>query len=126
MSYNCHAEYLGDGRLRIRKSDLKKLAKRYDEYQGLAEINFVVERDECIEPSDAADELIIQKLWWSGEGSGSCFDTLKDKVLTLTTGSAEILFTWEDGDSHSGLIVNDGKVTEAEVVFALKPVTKAA
>lgn len=65
--------------------------------------------------------MTITNLRWNGEGSGRTLKTLTEKLLPATLGSADILFTWEGGDSHSGLIVNDGKVIEADVRFVLTP-----
>ncbi len=50
----------------------------------------------------------------------SCF--LQEQLyeaLSHTTGSADLLLTWEGGDSHTGIRVVNGKVTKHEVVFAL-------
>ena len=41
------------------------------------------------------------------------------KVAPLILGTVEVIFTWESGDSHSGLRIVDGKVTKHEVVMAL-------
>jgi hypothetical protein len=65
--------------------------------------------------------MVITTIRWYGEGSGSTMETLTGKILPSTLGCADILFTWEGGDSHSGLIVNDGKVIEADVRFVLTP-----
>lgn len=66
MSYNCRAEYLGDGRLRIKQADFDRLFEKYDEYQGLAECNFITERQ--VQPTEIAGELVITKLWsWLAE-----------------------------------------------------------
>jgi hypothetical protein len=120
MSYNCHAEYLGAGRLRIKTSELDRLRDTYEDTTELCEGN-------CFEPSpDQPDEMIIATMRWYGEGSGRALETLTEKILPATLGSADILFTWEGGDSHSGLIVNEGKVIEADVIFSLKPTEKKA
>jgi hypothetical protein len=40
MSYNCHAEYLNAGRLRIKKTDLDRLRDIYKDTTELCEGNF--------------------------------------------------------------------------------------
>jgi hypothetical protein len=119
MSYNIgHIEYLGEGRLRINAAVRKKLSESLDR---LPEGNFL-ESDGCVESvygvSDGTEELLITKPWWYGEGSGRSKENLK-KALSKTTGCADLLLTWDGGDSHSGLRVINGRVTEHEVVFAL-------
>lgn len=120
MSCNCTADYLGAGRLRIKLDDFNRLLEKYEEYQGLAESNFITERGGTL-PSNVAGELLIAKMWWSGEGSGSGLTVLQNEILPLTLGHADILLTWEEGDSFSGLRVEDGKVTECDVVQTLQP-----
>lgn len=56
---------------------------------------------------------------WSGEGSGHAYDLLRDKILSRFEGDADLVLTWEGGDSHSGLRLRDGRVTEHEVVMSL-------
>lgn len=58
-------------------------------------------------------------LQWSGEGSGHAFDVLVGKVLPRFEGSADLLVTWEGGDSFSGLRIRDGKVTRHKIIHAL-------
>lgn len=65
--------------------------------------------------------LFVKSIDWSGEGSGRGFDFFKD-ALTKFLGSADLILTWEDGDSHSGIRLLNGQVTEHEVVMALGPV----
>lgn len=69
-------------------------------------------------------ELPINELWWYGEGSGNTYDTLLGEVLPLTLGRADIIFTWEGGDSFSGVRVIDGKVERRKVVQALGDLEK--
>lgn len=51
---------------------------------------------------------------WTG---GNSFEALRDRVLPAFKGYAELIITWEDGDS--ALRCDNGKVTEHEVVLAL-------
>ena len=59
------------------------------------------------------------RFWWYGEGSGSGYDTLVNVVLSLFTGSADLLLCWEGGDSYSGLRVSNGKVTKHVIEMTL-------
>lgn len=56
---------------------------------------------------------------WQSTWSGNSFDVLKERILPATRGSADIVYTWEGGEFHTGIRVRDGVVTEHEVVFAL-------
>lgn len=64
----------------------------------------------------------LDRFWWYGERSGSLYndDTLA-KFVQLTEGEADIIFTWEGGEFHTGLRIRDGKMKECEVVMALAP-----
>lgn len=73
-------------------------------------------------PADSCEDirgmLFVQRIDWSGEGSGYTFDNFK-AALASFLGSADLVLTWEGGDSHTGLRLVNGKVTEHEVVMAL-------
>ena len=62
---------------------------------------------------------MISSPYWYGEGSGTLWDTLITKVLPKTRGTADLIYCWEGGDSYTGIRVQDGKVTEHEVVQSL-------
>ena len=115
MSYNCHAEYLGDGRLTIDQATLDEFEERHT-----AECSIVNEQSHCLRALDDGRLEIVQ-FWWSGEGSGRGTEVLEKEILPRTKGTADILFTWEGGDSFSGLRVIDGRVIECDVVQALRP-----
>lgn len=59
------------------------------------------------------------RISWTGEGSGGTWETFVEKVLPRFQGSADLVVTWERGDSVTGLRVRDGKVTKHRVVMAL-------
>lgn len=67
---------------------------------------------------DVRGMLFVNQLDWHGEGSGNYWDNLK-ACLAKFLGSADLILTWEDGDSHSGLRLCNGVVTEHEVVMTL-------
>ena len=63
---------------------------------------------------------LITNFWWSGEGSGNAVECgAFRKLLSFTKGSADILLTWEGGDSFSGYRVVDGVVTRHMVEMTL-------
>jgi hypothetical protein len=112
MGYNIGSiDYLGEGRLRINAQVRKKLRVELGDRQP--EANFLEDDGSVIEVEELpgrTEELEITRVRWRGEGSGRSEDNLR-KALAATWGSADLLLTWEGGDSHSGLRVVDGKVT---------------
>ncbi len=58
---------------------------------------------------------------WGGENSGNAVECgAFRKMLSFTRGSADILLTWEGGDSFSGYRVADGVVTRHMVEMKLE------
>ena len=74
---------------------------------------------DCDEAQEVRDYVSRNIFPWSGEGSGRGLDDLIEDVLPRFTGSADLLLTWEGGDSHSGIRVVDGVVTKHVVEMAL-------
>lgn len=68
---------------------------------------------------DKENTPVAVKVSWSGTYSGRSYEHLVEKVLPATTGSADLIFYWEGGDSFSGLRVVEGVVTKHEVVMTL-------
>lgn len=58
------------------------------------------------------------RLTWEGEGSGPTWLAFKRSLL-FTSGQADLVVCWEGGDSYTGLRVNNGLVTEHEVIHTL-------
>ncbi len=110
MSYNIDSIDYIRGKLYMSRAARRSAEAAFD----LPEICFLNESDGDV----CFDGDAIDKLWWSGAGSGHAFKTLK-QVLAQTTGNADLLLTWEGGDSHTGLRVVEGVVTEHEVGFCL-------
>ena len=53
---------------------------------------------------------------WGGESSGATYNTLLlATILPATKGNVEIVYTWEGGDSFSGVRVVNGRVTKHSV-----------
>lgn len=59
-----------------------------------------------------------RKLWWSGEGSVSTFDTFADSILPEFDGEADIAVLF-DGGSWEGLRLREHKVSQHEVRMTL-------
>lgn len=112
MSYNIDTNRYINGTLFITRENHEKLAGLdICECSWIKEIHW-----EDTDGPDAVRE--IEKPWWYGEGSGSRYDEFKES-LTYTHGEADIVCTWEGGDSHSGIRVRNGVVEERGVVLAL-------
>ena len=67
---------------------------------------------------DGVEIIAPHAFWWYGEGSGRSEDTLI-WLLAHFEGEADLVLTWEGGDSHSGLRLRNGVVTKHEAVLAL-------
>lgn len=58
--------------------------------------------------------LHVSDIEYSSEGSGHCWDALKD-MLSKSTGELIATQVWEGGDSITRLAVKDGNVTEENI-----------
>lgn len=122
MSYNITSCRATLTHARILKSDIDAILVADKATHGrplLPGTNFV-EVHQHFEP-DAEGYVNLRSAEWSGDWSGHCTDFLKEEVLPKVRGRIEFTFTWEAGDFFSGLIVEDGVVTECDVVMTLKP-----
>lgn len=97
---------------------LKSLNKKYE--SDLPERNFIEELLD--EEPDSEGYVKIKDITWCATGSGRTYDVLTEKILPKTKGKMELIFTWEGGESISGLLVEDGKVTECNVEMTLVPI----
>jgi hypothetical protein len=123
MSYNIdsHDIQRNEGGRILAKDVARLLSERYE--SDLPESHFLQDL-EGVEP-DADGYVPIKDLYYSGEGSGRAYPFLLKKVLPKTRGTLEAVYYWEGGDSMSGLMVEDGVVTECEVeVRLVKPAPK--
>lgn len=113
MSYNCDgAEYLS-GKLYIDRATGQKLIEEHgDDLPESSLLDYVAQKgaDDCVE---------IKNPSWCGSGSNYHYPKLFIKILEHTKGTADIMLTWEGGDSFVGFRVIDGKVTQHEVVRTL-------
>jgi hypothetical protein len=88
----------------------------------LNETTMEEEAKRALEAGNPRAKIKLPNFWWYGEGSGHAYtDLLLPVVCPLVHGYAEIIFTWEGGDSHTGLIVDNGKAEERDVVMTLSP-----
>lgn len=115
MSYNIDSVQIVTGFLTIESSLARKFAKDKGKYEmsQVPEDNFL--DDVLIDDG----EIKIDNPEWSGEGSGRSFDLFKE-VLGLTKGTADLVLTWEGGDSITGLRITDGLVEEKKVRMVLE------
>jgi hypothetical protein len=93
-----------------------------DEYHRLKG-KHICEVPECSIFDEDAEEFndgrfFPKYFWWCGEGSGHSEPLLKE-VLAAFDGEADLILTWEGGDSHSGLRLRDHRVTEHLVRMSL-------
>lgn len=128
MSYNIDSvEVISGGDMRMRAADVRRLAPKMRDANQLPELDPFFEAGLINKANAAVDfpgaEVKVEKLWWSGLGSGATFEHFKT-VLSALRGRVDLLITWEGGDSFTGLRVIDGKVTEMDVEFVLVPKKK--
>ena len=124
MSYNIDSiEVVASDGFRISYDALGALARRVRKDVRPEASVFDKLEDREGGPADLVEfyEPAKGDFWWYGEGSGWAFETLRDVVLPAFEGSADLVLTWEGGDSHSGLRLRSGKVTEHEVALTLGP-----
>lgn len=58
----------------------------------------------------------LESLEWCGEGSNHSYVNIFLKhIVPFIKGTAELILTWESGDSMGALLIKDGKFIEAEV-----------
>lgn len=132
MSYNIDShEVLHLHNLRITAKNLREFFEAMKEaddpdMQSLPEANPFSDDIEGVDFDGETAEITVVDGWeipledlsWSGTWSGHSYDLLKD-LLSRTLGAADVIYTWEGGDSFSGLRVRDGVVTDHEVIRTL-------
>lgn len=124
MSYQITRSFYLSGALTITRENIIKGIEIMGMGGGAPESSliedFIWTGREHIDPSTLPDgDLPVQYPGWTGEGSGSAHEMMRDEVLPLTKGEAEIVFVWEGGDDFLGLRVRDGVVTEHEIDLSL-------
>ena len=121
MSYNVtSSEYL-EGQLQIQAGTARRLI---EELEGeLAECDPI--SDLPLDGKPENEWLTIERFWWYGVWSGRGLDALKT-ILRHTRGAADIMLTWEGGDSHQALRVVDGELHDVHLEFVVVPVGESA
>lgn len=108
----------------MRPADILRVLDRYA--RDLPEGTFLESmRKQALNPicADHPEQTVIAlpNLWWQGEGSGRAYEILTREIAPLILGEVHAIFTWEGGDSFSGMIIKDGVVTDCDVVQTLVP-----
>lgn len=110
MSYNIDSVRAISSTLRISEKNARKAAKiELPELHPLDDLTF------------GEDGYAAVDFMWSGEGSGNMYTETLHKFVKLLEGDADLVFTWEGGDSHTGMRIRSGKAVECEVVMTLAP-----
>jgi|ERR1700722_2810497 len=117
MGYNVSSCGYLNGKLSIDRAIAGRLYRKMRKENKLAECNLLEDFADC-EADESGTVSVIKHLWWCGCNSRDTENL--EEILRHTTGSAEILLTWERGDSFSGYSVNDGVVTEKKVKHTLE------
>jgi hypothetical protein len=103
--------------------DIVKLCKKHRD--DMAESNFLEAMlDAAIDAlcgEDTNQKIKLPNFWWYGDGSGHAYRVLIDEIAPLIRGRVDAIFMWEGSSSPDGLRIEDGVVTECDVVMALKP-----
>lgn len=123
MSYNIdHIEVLS-GALSIRVADLRRLRRALKETAPKnCFLDDLASKLEKIDEPPKEMTIDSARFWWHGEGSGNSYsDVFLPAVVPCLRGTADLVLTWEGGDSVSGLRIADGKATECKVVQTLAP-----
>lgn len=130
MSYNIDtAAFIGPSTLSIGGGDVRDLKERLGDRLPSSNLIDAILRKTAgkhlgtsvpgLRLVDTEDYPITATELWAGELSGRTYDDLINEVLPVTSGDADIVFTWEGGDSHTGVRVRGGVVTRHKVVLAL-------
>jgi hypothetical protein len=116
MSYNIDSIQIVESKdFYISLEDYKALEEKYAEDEYLPEVNIF--DPGWVKGQTVKNGRIYPKhIWWSGN-SGS--EDLLKKILPAFNGSADLVLTWEGGDSFSGLRLKKGKVTKHNVKHVL-------
>lgn len=109
-----HSEYLS-GKLSIRRGAAILLYDGND--MGLVGDSFFGDFD--LYYGYDGDVLEIADFVWCGSNSGEGYEELLPEILAQTTGSADLLFVWGNGEM-TGLRVVEGVVTKCKVKVTLE------
>ena len=122
MSYNIDSAEIVRGELRISRENYLAWRVREDE---LPESHpFHLEESDLVEHLDEDRRFVFDDFWWGGVSSSAFYYQTLPLIAADLEGDADVLFTWEGGDSHTIVRFKDGKAVEHETVFAAGKVTK--
>ena len=112
----------------ITRTKLERLERENPERPESTVFEFLTDapRDgwfELVKGPDDVELICPHMFWWSGEGSGHSEEMLI-AILSEFEGDADLVLTWEGGDTHTGIRLRDGVVTKHEAVLALGEETK--
>jgi hypothetical protein len=104
----------------ISKQDFNNL---YMEYENeIPEDNFL--DDLKGKKADENGLIKLERFSWTGSYSGHSYSKSLPKIVEKIKGDIEVMFTWEHGDSFTGMMIHDGVITECEVKQILVPIVK--
>lgn len=123
MSYNVDSTEVTRNDASMEARDVITLSEALE--GELPEIHFLEDMAGAAQAALLAGEptrlIPLPNLHWSGEGSGYAFkNILIKRIASRIRGRIDTIFTWEGGDSFSGLVIRDGKSHECKVVRRLK------
>lgn len=121
MSYNIDSTAVLKCTAKMKATDVYLLLAKHED--DLPECHFLEEMRGVAPDTDGFIQ-VDKRFWWYGDGSGRAFKFLCEKVAPCIVGTAEVVFTWEGGDSFSGLRIVDGKVTKHKVKMVLGEIEK--
>jgi hypothetical protein len=113
MSYNADSCRIVDGELTMDPCKAAALLKKFGDK--------VPEQCFLYEHAKGGLEIApLSSVTWCGEGSGHSWTEYR-QALEATRGSADIVVSWQSGDSVSGLRVRNGWVADMDVKQTLVP-----
>lgn len=123
MSYNVDSTEVTRNDASMEARDVITLSEALE--GELPEIHFLEDMIDDAQRALLAGEparlIPLPNLHWSGEGSGHAVkDVLVARIAPRVRGRIDAIFTWEGGDSFSGLVIRDGKSHECKVERRLK------
>jgi len=117
MSYNVDSTDILSGALTMKAGKILVWRARRDELPEICPLDDLPSDEALRQHLDA--DVPLSTFWWAGQFSGSSYQDVLGEFVADTQGAADILFTWESGDSFSGIRIKDGKFAEHKVVMAL-------
>lgn len=115
MSTNIRSSRYLNGMLSIRRLSARNFANKYRNVLPEANpLDYIL-----WERGDEEEVLRLEQFPWTGTWSGNSYVGLLDEFLGHTTGEAEIIFDWEDGQL-TGKRVKNGVVTDHTVGLKLE------